>query len=76
MRIQVQSFATFRPYTAHLEDGTLEVGEGTTIAGVFDLLHVPAGVPKIILVNGRQKPPDYRLQSGDLLVFFPPLEGG
>lgn len=75
MKITVRGFATLRRYTAHLPRGLMEVPEGATVEDVFNLLGVPAS-KKIVLVNGRSKAPDGRLESGDQLVFFPPMAGG
>jgi len=76
MKIAVRGFATLRRYTAHLPpDGLMEVPEEATIEDVFNLLGVPAA-KKIVLVNGRSKAPDARLEPGDQLVFFPPMAGG
>ena len=77
MLIHVKSFAHMRRYTAHLpQDGALEVSEGMTVAQVLDLLGVPSETSKLIFVNGRPQSGGHVLGTGDLLVFFPPLEGG
>ncbi len=76
MKIQVRSYADLRSYTARLPGGKLEIEVGSTISDVLDYLDVPDRVPRIILVNGRYAQPDQVLQPGDLLVFFPPLDGG
>lgn len=77
MKIRVESFATYRDYTRSLpEDKSMDVPEGTRVAEVLALLGVPADAPKILLVNGRARAPETVLREGDLLVFFPPLEGG
>ena len=77
MVIKVKGYATMKPYTAHLPpDGDLEILEGTTIGSVLKKLNVPSESRNVIFVNGRHRSLTDRLQPGDTLVFFPPLEGG
>ena len=76
MKIRVQSFAELRSYTDHLLGGELEVDARSTVSDVLEQLGVPSQEPKIVLVNGRYAEPDRVLQADDLVVFFPPLEGG
>lgn len=77
MVIKVKSYATMKQYTAHLSsDGDLRIQDGTTIESVLGKLNVPSELKKITFVNGRHQSLDYRLRPGDILVFFPPLEGG
>lgn len=66
-----------RKYTAHLQnDGELSVPEQSTVGDVLHHLGVPSDAKKIIQVNGRAAKEDRLLQPGDLLVFYPLLEGG
>ena len=77
MLIKVKGYANMKKYTAHLSsEGNLEVPEGATVDDVFRKLKVPSALKMIIIVNGRHKPGDYILQTGDMVTFFPPLEGG
>ena len=77
MIIKVKGYANMRKYTVHLpSDGDLEIPEGTKVCDVLKQLKVPPELKKLIIVNGRHKPPHHILKPGDLLVFFPPLEGG
>lgn len=77
MIINVRSYAFMRRYTAHLDNaGELDVPEQSSVADVLRHLGVPPEVKKIVLVNGRAVPPDRVLEQGDLLVFYPLLEGG
>ena len=77
MIIKVKGYANMRKYTAHLpSDGDLEIPEGSKVFSVLEQLKVPPELKKMIIVNGRHKAPHYILKPGDLLVFFPPLEGG
>jgi len=77
MIIKVKGYANMRKYTAHLpSDGNLEIPEGTKVCDVLTKLKVPLESKKLIIVNGRHQSPHQILKPGDLLVFFPPLEGG
>jgi sulfur carrier protein ThiS len=77
MVIKVKGYANMKKYTAHLpSEGNLDVPEGATVDAVFKKLKVPPESKMIIIVNGRHKPGDHILQTGDMLTFFPPLEGG
>lgn len=77
MVIKVRSYAFMRKYTAHLQnDGELSIAPNSTVEDVLLHLKVPREAKKILLVNGRPAHLDLVLQPGDLLVFYPLLEGG
>lgn len=77
MIIKVKGYASMRQYTAHLpSDGDLEIPEGAKVCDVLEQLKVPPELKKLIMVNGHHEPPQHILEPEDLLVFFPPLEGG
>ena len=77
MRVRAQGYVYMRKFTAHLENGgELEIPPGSTVDFVLTHLDVPRDTPKIVLVNGRHAALSQVLQAGDLLVFYPPLEGG
>lgn len=77
MRIRARSYATMRMLTAHLGNGgELEIPAGSTPDFVLTHLNAPRDTPKIVLVNGRHAALSQVLQDGDLLVFYPLLEGG
>lgn len=77
MVIHVESHADMSKYTAHLgPKGDLDVPEGSTVKDVLAMLQVPQDQKTIVIVNGRGRSLDHTLQSGDKMVFFPPLEGG
>ncbi len=56
-------------------DFELELAPGTPVEEVLRGLNLPAG-DKVVLINGRQAAPGQTLAAGDLLVVFPPVEGG
>ena len=76
MRIEARSYAYLRKYTARLPGGDLEVPEGATVEFVLNFLDVPEDLKKILLVNGRHVTENRVLSPGDVLVFYPVLEGG
>jgi molybdopterin converting factor small subunit len=39
-------------------------------------LAIPADLPGLLLVNGREAPADRRLHPGDVVSIVPPLAGG
>jgi len=79
MKIEVALFATL---TKHLPPGAqnrravIEVKDGSSIRDVLNQLGVPAELPNILLVNGRQAPENTVLKDGETLSVFPPLAGG
>lgn len=79
MKIEVALFATL---TRHLPPGAvnrravIEVKDGSSIRDVLNQLGVPAELPNILLVNGRQAPENTVLKDGETLSVFPPLAGG
>lgn len=54
----------------------LRVAEDVSVEEVLQKLGIPRRPVKVILVNGRQAQPKRKLKEHDLLVVFPPLEGG
>ena len=77
MRIQVRLFATLRQYGPPGEEPfPLEVEEGALVGHVLETLGIPAEVQKVILLNGRHAKVDDRVDDGDVLTLFPPVEGG
>ena len=79
MKVEVKLFATlarFLPQTATAGAVTVEFPEGTSVAGLIATLGIPADLPAIVLLNGRDAAPDQVLQDGDSFAMFPPLAGG
>jgi sulfur carrier protein ThiS len=78
MLVHVRLFSRFRerlPLHAHGQ-ATLELPEGTTVAGLLDRLGITDPV-KLITVNGsRETRLDRTLAEGDTALIFPPVVGG
>jgi sulfur carrier protein ThiS len=56
-------------------DFEFELGPQTTVEQALAELGLPDET-KVVLINGRQARPGQLLQTDDLLVVFPPVEGG
>lgn len=52
------------------------MSDGATIADVARRLGVPAGLDRVLLLNGKEAEPEQRVRAGDVLDIFPPLAGG
>lgn len=80
MTVQVQLFATLAAYLppASADHGTasVEVPEGATVGDLAARLGIPADLPRLALVNGREVEPTHRLAPGDEVTLYPPLAGG
>jgi molybdopterin synthase sulfur carrier subunit len=81
MNIHIRYFASFRETTG-LNEETLSIGEGATIADVRGLLleRYPRLQPfmerSLCAVNRSYVAPETPLHEGDELVFIPPMGGG
>ena len=79
MKIEVALYATLGKYLppgAQNRKAGIEIREGATVRDVMNQLGIPADLPNILLVNGRQAPDTTVLQEGQTLSIFPPLAGG
>lgn len=77
MEIEVKGYASMGTYTSHLGSrNKLDVPDGSTVGDLFGLLGVPQELKKVVIVNGHHQTEEHVLAPGDLVVFFPPLEGG
>jgi molybdopterin converting factor small subunit len=77
--VEVRLFATltqFLPPGSHGGSIMLDVPEGATVADVARRLGIPAGLDRVVLVNGHETDADHRMRAGDVLDMFPPLAGG
>ena len=77
MKIEVCLYATLRRYgPSEQAPLTLDVPEGFRIFQVLEILSIPSGEEKVILVNGRPAEENSLLKDGDRVVLFPPVAGG
>lgn len=80
MIIEVKVFSFLRQYAPvsdRCRDGDRwEIPEGAKVAHALGLLNIPEDQDKILLVNGRGANEKTALKEGDVLLVFPPIEGG
>ena len=55
---------------------TLDVGGGTTVAGLLDSVEVPSDQRGYVTVNGERASPESALADGDEVRVIIPLGGG
>ena len=79
MQVRVKLFASL---CRHFNDAApgipfeMEVPDGTTVADLVDRLKLPHEEVKLLFVNGRARPMDWRLEPGDDVGIFPLVAGG
>ena len=77
MQITVKLFANLRKYAPGDENVfTMAVDPEATIDSLLKQLRIPAGVDRVILINGRRGKEERTLADGDTLTLFPPMTGG
>jgi len=79
MRVRVKLFATLRHYAPSAAVGVpfeVDLAEGATVADLIHHLNLPAEEVKIVYVNARAQPEDWRLGPNDEVGIFPPIGGG
>jgi molybdopterin converting factor small subunit len=54
----------------------LDLAPDATVGAVLEKIGFPAGIEKMILVNGRQANPTIPLGEGDEVFIFSPAAGG
>lgn len=77
--IELKLFGELRTYVLGIGIGkskSIRCKNGTTIRDILNLFEIPLEQTKIILVNGRAKMFDYKLNDGDILAIFPAIAGG
>jgi len=67
LRIQVKLFITLRQYAREGGNGTFELdcSSKQTVGSFVEILKIPSGVQKVILVNGRHANEETKLFEGD-----------
>jgi len=79
MRVRVKLFASLCRYFSGAAPGIpfeMQVPEGTTGADLVGRLKLPHEEVKLLFVNGRARPMDWRLEPGDDVGIFPLVAGG
>lgn len=79
MRVEIRLFATLAAYlplgTAG-DSAAVTAPDGATVGDIARLLRIPAAMPCLTVVNGRDASPEQPLAEGDVVTMFPPLVGG
>lgn len=77
MNVRVHTFAHLRTYLPSGQGpADLTLADGSTVADLFAALRIPATVEVVMIVNGRRADAATRLNKGDEVTLFPPMEGG
>lgn len=75
--VEVRLYSTLRAYgPSGQEPFFLELAAGATVSSALEALGIPEKTAKVVLLNGRHASASDSLSQGDLLVLFPPVEGG
>ena len=79
MRVHVKLFATLRHFAPSGAIGLsfeVDLAERAAVADLIHHLRLPAEEVKIVYVNARARPEDWRLEPGDEIGIFPLIGGG
>jgi len=79
MKIKVRLFTKLADYVPEHQAGKtfeIELPEYGNVTSLITRLHIPAEEAKIIMVNGRARPPERVLHESDEVAIFPPVGGG
>lgn len=79
VKIEVRLFANLADYLPRPARGAaaiVDLPEGASVAELVERLALPAELPRLLLVNGREVTLDHSLDAGDVVSIFPPLAGG
>jgi molybdopterin synthase sulfur carrier subunit len=79
MRVYVKLFATLRHHAPGAAIGLpfeINLAEGAAVADLIHHLNLPVEEVKMVYVNARARPEDWRLEPGDEIGIFPLIGGG
>ena len=77
MQVHVDTYANLRQYSpTGYGRFELTLASDATVKNVFRALRIPETVKTVALVNGRHATENTRLEAGDKITLFPPMEGG
>lgn len=74
INVKVRLFANLRENRD--KEMMIELGEGSTIKDIIEILNIPREDAAILLVNGLGAELDKILEDNDTVSIFPPLGGG
>jgi molybdopterin synthase sulfur carrier subunit len=77
MEIELELFAYLTDYSPTGEKKVkLSIEDGATLEDLCRRLGMPPQLEKICFTNGNYQPMDKKLQDGDVVSFYPMLDGG
>ena len=79
IKVECRFYAGLRKYAPSYGLGEameLELPDGSTLAGLYELLNVPPDEVKRAFVSGLSRGPGHALSNGDRVALFPPIAGG
>jgi molybdopterin converting factor small subunit len=79
VRVQIVCFGVMREYLPDPATGNraeLEVGAGSTVAQLMDVLHAPHALAHSVLVDGERGDLTAELHEGAEVTLMPPFAGG
>jgi molybdopterin converting factor small subunit len=69
-------FKNFLPSGSSKNTTIINLENGTTVQKLIEILKLPPGIPKNIILNGITVENDRELKEGDSIAVFPPMAGG
>lgn len=79
MHLRVKLFATLTRHLPQAQSGVpleIDLFEGASVYDLINQLQLSPEEVKVVFVNGRARPYDWRLKPGDEVGLFPPIGGG
>lgn len=79
MRVSVRLYATlgrYRPGKASPAPFEVDLPQDATVECLLRAIGLPVEEARVVFVNGRARPGDWRLACGDRIGVFPPIGGG
>ena len=83
MKLKVKLYASLKPYLpagTPKNEADIEIAEGASVQSVLDGFNMPAGLYKLVLVNGIFITPEARAScifvENDVFAVWPPVAGG
>ena len=77
IRVTVKPYAELEKYNRKRgEKFSVELGEGSTVRDLMDLIDLPGHEVTLILRNGKRANMEEVLDVGDEIRLYPPVAGG
>jgi sulfur carrier protein ThiS len=79
MALQIFLSSSLRRHRKDYDPGkglVIPIEPNTTVAEVCDRLELPKSDIRVVMVNGKGKTLDFKLEGDERVALFPPLGGG